>query len=133
MKRIILALSVLAITGTVATAQQVKQAPASATATKGLTKIEFTSAINELDAALQRNRPELAQQTFMKLAEMMQLHIVENNKLSAKATTDSDKAKMSKLVTDQTNIYSEAKMMSADIMKNKTAIIAKLNEFVKTI
>lgn len=75
-------------------------------------KTLFASRIGEVDAYLSRTRPEEAQRVFQELAAMMQQFIAESK--NTKAST----------------LYTEAKMFSADMAKNRAELVAKLREFL---
>lgn len=74
-------------------------------------KLLFASRINEVDAYLSRSRAEEAQKIFNDLAGMMQKFIADSK--NAKAST----------------LYTEAKILSADMAKNRADLVAKLREF----
>ena len=76
-------------------------------------KTMFASRINEVDAMLSRTRMEDAQRVFHELAGMMQKHIAESK--NTKAST----------------LYTETKMLSVDMTKNRAEIVAKLREFLE--
>ncbi len=75
-------------------------------------KLLFSSRIGEVDAHLSRTRPEEAQRVFQDLAAMMQQFIAESK--NTKAST----------------LYTETKMLSVDMAKNRTELVAKLREFL---
>lgn len=76
-------------------------------------KVLFASHINEVDAHLSRSRPEEARKAFNELAGMMQKFIAESK--NAKAST----------------LYTETKILSADMAKNRAELVAKLREFME--
>lgn len=75
-------------------------------------KMLFSSRVSEVDAMLSRTRAEDAQRVFQDLAAMMQQFIAESK--NAKAST----------------LYTETKMLSADMTKNHAELVAKLREFL---
>lgn len=108
MKRILF-LALLLTAGTTATvstlhAQQIA-------APQDESKVLFASRINEVDAYLSRSRAEEAQKAFNELAGMMQKFIAESK--NTKAST----------------LYTETKMLSADMAKNRAELVTKLREF----
>jgi hypothetical protein len=76
-------------------------------------KVLFASRINEVDAHLSRSRPEEAQRAFHELAGLMQKFIAESK--NTKAST----------------LYTETKMLSADMAKNRAELVLKLREFLE--
>ena len=75
-------------------------------------KLLFSSRIGEIDAFISRSRPEEARKVFNELAAMMQKYIGDSK--NAQAST----------------LYTETKILSADMAKNREAMIAKLREFL---
>lgn len=76
-------------------------------------KMLFASHISEVDASLSRARTEDARRIFNEIAGMMQKHIAESK--NPKAST----------------LYAETKMLSVDMEKNRTELVAKLREFLE--
>lgn len=76
-------------------------------------KLLFASHVNEVDAYLSRTRTEEAQRAFNELAGMMQKFIAESK--NAKAST----------------LYTEVKILSADMAKNRAELVSKLREFME--
>ena len=80
-------------------------------------KLVFASKVNELDAALSRNRPELAAQAYADLAASMQQRIV------ALRSTDVTKANQAQ------KLYNDIKQHSDNIQQARTVIITSLRSF----
>jgi uncharacterized membrane protein YgcG len=82
-------------------------------------KLMFASRVNELDAALSRNRPELAAQAYADLASSMQQRIV------ALRSTDVTKANQAQ------KLYTDIKQQSADMQRSRTVLITSLRSFLE--
>ena len=110
MKRIFIFALLLTAGFTVAhTAVRAQQAAA---ASQVEPKVLFASRVNEVDAHLSRSRPEEARRAFNELAGMMQTFIAESK--NTKAST----------------LYTETKILSVDMVKNHTDLVAKLRQFL---
>lgn len=118
MKRILLACSFLALSGTMASAQTAKQTTTTSEVAAD-SKIMFSSRINELDAFITRKRPDDAQKTAQDILVMMTNRMNKNED------------KQSALAVEQKKLYSSAKVLSADLTKNHQALIETLHKFLE--
>ncbi len=109
MKRILLSLALLAAVTVTAFAQNANAD----------TKLQFASKINELEAGLGRNRPQMAAEAYADLAGAMQQRLV--------ALRSSDPARAAKAE----KVYSEVKQQSANMQGNRAAIVTSLRSFLE--
>jgi DNA anti-recombination protein RmuC len=121
MKRILITCCILTASFSLSMAQQAAKAPA-AKEQAADSKLSFSSRMNEMDAHISRNNKELAQKAYVELAGMMQNKIAELNR---KGTAES--AATAKTLQ---GLYSDIKMLSVDMTKNRAAIKDKLDAFL---
>lgn len=81
-------------------------------------KLVFASKINELEAGLSRNRPQLAAESYADLAAAMQQRIV--------ALQSADPAQ----ATKAQQVYNDAKQQSQNLQKNRQPLINSLRSFL---
>lgn len=120
MKRILLACSFLALSGTMASAQTAKQTTTATSAEAAVEpRLMFSSRINELDAFITRKRPADAQKATQDLLVMMTNRMNQNQD------------QKSALAVEQKKLYTSAKVLSADPTKNHQALIETLHQFLE--
>ena len=129
MKKILLACSLLAVSAVTAVAQQPQSARAHTTQTED-PKLMLVSKINELEAALSRDRKDLAQPLFQEVSALIQQRLALRSAELQQAAA-SDKAALDQQLQEGQKIYQEAKMLSPKMgQDNGQAIVAVLRRFI---
>jgi hypothetical protein len=131
MKRIFLGITLVFISLCTAFAQDKVSTDAVQTATE-TSKQYFEGKVKELDVLLTKGNAGPAQQLYSELAGIMQRQITENQK-QVRVVRDEDKSKISQLASQQTQIYAEAKTLSANMIENHKEFIGKLQAFTRTL
>lgn len=129
MKRILLACCLMAVSGTAVMAQSAKTAPV-AQATNP--KQTFASLVNEVEANLTRSNGEIAKNDYFKLAGMMQDRMGQKQKALEAASSETEKKAIANSLKTEQQLYTDAKMLSTDMVKNQKEIVAKLRAFLDT-
>lgn len=131
MKRILLAVTLITFSLSPVVAQE-----AAATAAPQEQKVDmnltFLSKTNEISAMISRKRTEDAGKVYRQIAELMQQSIGENMKKMETAAED-EKSSIKQVVDQQNKLYGEAKVLSADMVKNHDQFVEKLQAFRATL
>jgi len=133
MKKILLACSLLAITSSTVMAQNSLSASNTISEAPKFKKINFISKASEIDATISRQRPDLAQNSFSDISAIMVYFIGQNNNLLNDNHSKADKTEVKKTMDLQNKLYSEIKMLSPDIVKNREKLAEKFKEFAATL
>lgn len=133
MKKILLACSLFAFTATTVMAQNTTAAANAQTEAPKFKKINFISKANEIDATLTRKRPDLAQKSYGDMSNIMMYFMGQNMNALNNSSANADKATLQKTVEQQKKLYSEIKLLSTDMAKNKEQLAAKFKDFAATI
>jgi hypothetical protein len=129
MKKFLLACSLLAVSATMAVAQQPQSAQSHTTQSED-PRLMLVSKINELEAALSRDRKDLAQPLFQEVSAIMQQRLAIRSAELQQAAA-SDKAALEQQLQEGQKIYQEAKIMSPNMAQdNGQAMIALLRRFI---
>ena len=131
MKRILLAVTLITFSFSPVVAQE-----AAATAAPQEQKVDmnlsFLSKTNEISAMISRKRTEDAGKVYRQISELMQQSIGENMKKMETAAED-EKSSIKQVVDQQNKLYGEAKVLSADMVKNHDQFVEKLQAFRATL
>jgi iron uptake system EfeUOB component EfeO/EfeM len=133
MKRIVFTCFVLAATVSVALAQSASINPAATQEQRLSPKLLLSSKINQFHAYASRNNDAQAEKALNEAFTMMKKHIEENTQKLATVSDQATKGLMSGTIEKEKALYSDAKALASELMKNKDAIKGKLTAFMQTL
>lgn len=145
MKRFVLCCCILAATSTMVFAQATKKAtPANSKATtkasvttkvtpKNSAALDFTYKVNEFEAGITRGNDKIANDRFEELKQIMTADMASLKPKVVNASSDAEKAKLNRLMTQKQTIYSDIMNAASDMKGNKQIMVRKYREYQTTL
>ena len=93
-------------------------------------RLDMASKVNELEASIMRNKPEMTQVLMPQIMAMMQVRMTRNGDAAGKLSGDAQTKLMANMKAEQM-LYSAFKRLSSEPVKNQKELVSTARKFIE--